>query len=425
MSASSPVLCIVGLGYVGLPLAHAFAKHGYKTIGYDISSRRIEELKNGHDRTLELSEHQLKEVMIHFSDDPAVMKEADVIILAIPTPIDDRNNPDLTLVEKASETVGKNIKKGAIVVYESTVYPGVTEEICAPIIERESGLKWKQDFHLGYSPERINPGDKQHTVETIIKIVSGDDEETLETLSDLYGSIVKAGIHRAPSIKVAEMAKAIENAQRDLNIAYVNEIAMLCTHLGIKSADVLSAAGTKWNFLPFKPGLVGGHCIGVDPYYLVEKAKQLGMTTHVISAGRLINDGMGKFVATQVVERLKTSPSQARALVLGLTFKEDVPDTRNSKVHDVVKALEEKGMNVEVHDPFLSDEEIAKMKHAPGSLENGPYDAVLLLVAHEAYKRLSAADLVNALKERGVLFDLKSIVDQSVIEGAGRTYLSL
>lgn len=425
MSAPSPVLCIVGLGYVGLPLAHAFAKKGYKTIGYDISSRRIEELKNGHDRTLELSEHQLKEAMIHFSDDPAVMKEADVIILAIPTPIDEQNNPDLTLVEKASEAVGRHIKRGAIVVYESTVYPGVTEEICAPIIERESGLKWKEDFHLGYSPERINPGDKQHTVETIVKIVSGDDEETLETLSDLYGSIVKAGIHRASSIKVAEMAKAIENAQRDLNIAYVNEIAMLCTHLGIKSSDVLSAAGTKWNFLPFKPGLVGGHCIGVDPYYLVEKAKQLGMTTHVISAGRMINDGMGKFVAKQVIDHMEVKPNQARALVLGLTFKEDVPDTRNSKVHDVIKALEEEGVSVEVHDPFLNETEIAAMKHVSGSLQNGPYDAVLLLVSHEAYRTIPTEELMKALKQNGVLFDLKSIVDADAVSRSGHIYLSL
>ena len=421
----SQSICIVGLGYVGLPLAHAFAKKGYTVYGFDINSKRIQELSEGHDRTLELSELQLKEATIHFSDDPAIMKQADVIILAIPTPVDDDNNPDLTLVEKASEMVGKNIKKGAIVVYESTVYPGVTEDICAPIIERESGLVWKQDFHLGYSPERINPGDKKHTVETIVKIVSGDDDATLDTLADLYGSIVKAGIHRAPSIKVAEMAKAIENAQRDLNIAYVNEIAMLCNTIGMKSSDVFAAAGTKWNFLPFRPGLVGGHCIGVDPYYLVEKAKQLGMTTHVISAGRMINDGISAFIAKQVLGKMTTPPSKARVLVLGLTFKEDVPDTRNSKVHDVIRALESEGVTVETHDPFLSAAEIGAMKHSAGSLENGPYDAVLLLVSHEVYLALPLQTLIDATKEGGIIYDLKSCLDSDAIEHAGRIYLSL
>ena len=284
---------------------------------------------------------------------------------------------------------------------------------------------WKQDFHLGYSPERINPGDKKHTVETIVKIVSGDDDATLETLADLYGSIVKAGIHRAPSIKVAEMAKAIENAQRDLNIAYVNEIAMLCNTIGMKSSDVFAAAGTKWNFLPFRPGLVGGHCIGVDPYYLVEKAKQLGMTTHVISAGRMINDGISAFIAKQVLAKMTTPPSKARVLVLGLTFKEDVPDTRNSKVHDVIRALESEGVTVETHDPFLSAAEIGAMKHVAGSLENGPYDAVLLLVSHEVYLALPLQTLIDATKEGGVIYDLKSCLDSAAIEHAGRIYLSL
>ncbi len=425
MSTQKPILCIVGLGYVGLPLAHAFAKKGYETHGYDISSSRITELQSGHDRTLELTEAQLKEAVIHFTDDAATMKKADIVILALPTPVDNNNNPDLTIVEKASETVGKNLKKGAIVVYESTVYPGVTEEICGPILEKASGLTWKKDFHLGYSPERINPGDKVHTVEKILKIVAGDDAETLETLSTLYGSIVTAGIHRAPSIKVAEMAKAIENAQRDLNIAYVNEIAMLCERIGIRSTDVLSAAGTKWNFLPFKPGLVGGHCIGVDPYYLVEKAKQLGMQTHVISAGRQINDGMSRFVAEQIIQKIAVAPSKARVLVLGLTFKEDVPDTRNSKVHDVIRALEEKGIAVEAHDPFLSTEDIAQMGHTAGDLKNGPYDAVLLLVAHKIYRSLPLEGILDATKESGVIYDLKSCLDAEAIHTAGRTYLSL
>ncbi len=425
MSESPIKICVVGLGYVGLPLAHAFAKKGYQVFGFDISSHRISELSEGHDRTLELSEHQLKEVMIEFSDNPAIIEKANVIIMALPTPVDDNNDPDMTILLAATKTVGKHLQKGSIVVYESTVYPGVTEDLCVPILEKESGLTWKDGFHVGYSPERINPGDKTHTVETIIKIVSGDDAETLDTLADLYGSIVRAGIHRAPNIKVAEMAKAIENAQRDLNIAYMNEIAMMSVKLGLKSNDVFEAAGTKWNFLPFRPGLVGGHCIGVDPYYLVEKAKQMGMHTHVISAGRLINDGMSKFVADQVLQSMTVPPSKARVLVLGLTFKEDVPDTRNSKVHDVIKSLEAEGVTVEAHDPFLTDAEIAQMKHTVGSLEKGPYDAVLLLVSHAAYKTLPLQTIIDATKNGGIIYDLKSCLDVKAITDAGRLYLSL
>ena len=267
-------VAVVGLGYVGLPLAHALAKKGWKTIGFDINEKRIEELSSGHDHTNELTNEQLAEIEMQFSADPSVLKEADVVIVAVPTPIDNKNNPDLKILESASKTVGENLKEGAIVVFESTVYPGTTEEICGPIIEKESGLKQYEQFKLGYSPERINPGDKEHTIDKILKIVAGQDEETLKELSALYGSIVTAGIHEAPNIKVAEMAKAIENAQRDLNIAFVNEIAMLCHKISINTTDVLEAAGTKWNFLNFKPGIVGGHCIGVDPYYLVEKARQ-------------------------------------------------------------------------------------------------------------------------------------------------------
>lgn len=425
MSDTSKTLCIVGLGYVGLPLAHAFAKKGYETYGFDISASRIAELKNHHDRTLELSGAQLQEAPIHFSDDPAIIAKAQIIILALPTPIDDENNPDMTILLDATKTVGKHLQKGSIVVYESTVYPGVTEELCGPILEQESGLVWKEGFHLGYSPERINPGDKTHTVETIIKIVSGDDDATLKTLAELYGSIVKAGIHCAPSIKVAEMAKAIENAQRDLNIAYMNEIAMLCGKIGIPSNAVFEAAGTKWNFLPFRPGLVGGHCIGVDPYYLVEKAKQLGMTTHVISAGRQINDAMSTFVADQVLQKLTVPPSKARMLVLGLTFKEDVPDTRNSKVHDVIRTLEQEGIHVDVDDPYLSKDDIAAMKHTHGTIENGPYDAVLLLVSHKEYRSIPLEMLIGATKERGIIYDLKSCLNRGAIEQAGRVYLSL
>ncbi len=418
-------LCIIGLGYVGLPLAHAFAKHGYTVYGFDISERRITELKEGYDRTNELSKEQLASAPITFSSDSSVIGEVQIIIVALPTPVDDDNKPDLAILEAGTKTVGQNLKAGSIVVYESTVYPGVTEEICGPILEKESGLVCGKDFTLGYSPERINPGDKQHTVETIIKIVAGQDERTTNTLVDLYGSIVKAGIHRAPSIKVAEMAKAIENAQRDINIAYINEIAMLCTKLGIRSKDVLEAAGTKWNFLRFQPGLVGGHCIGVDPFYLVEKAKDLGMTTHIISAGRTINDGMAAFVADQVSSALTVPPDGARMLVLGLTFKEDVPDTRNSKVHDVIAALRARGADVEAHDPFLTDAALEAMQLQGGALDKGPYDAILMLVPHKQYKETPLSAFIDALKPEGVLYDLKSIVDAESVEAAGRTYLSL
>ena len=312
------------------------------------------------------------------------------------------------------------MKKGAIVVYESTVYPGVTEEICGPILEEASGMKSGVDFFLGYSPERINPGDKQHTVTTILKIVSGQDANTTDALCELYGSIVKAGIHREPSIKVAEMAKAIENAQRDLNIAYVNEVALLCNKLGIRTKDVLEAAGTKWNFLKFQPGLVGGHCIGVDPYYLVERAKQLGMTTHVITAGRSTNEGMGPFVAEQVIANLTITAKDARVLVLGLTFKENVPDTRNSKSHDVIAALENAGVTVEVHDAYVDDAQVAKYGYTKGDIAEGGYDAILFLVNHDAYKDV---DFAASLKDGGVFYDLKSVRDPKAF--AGRTYKSL
>ena len=425
MEQKRPSLCIVGLGYVGLPLAHAFAKHGYETYGYDVSERRIADLQKGLDVTLELSEAELKQSRVQFSASPEVIAKADIVIMALPTPVDASNKPDMAILEAATKTVGQHLRPGMIVVYESTVYPGVTEEICGGILEKESGLVCGKEFTLGYSPERINPGDKTHTVETIIKIVAGQDAATLDTLATLYGSIVKAGIHRAPSIKVAEMAKAIENAQRDLNIAYVNEIAMLCARIGIKTNDVLEAAGTKWNFLPFRPGLVGGHCIGVDPYYLVEKAMQLGLPTHVISAGRTINDGMSAFVAERVLEHLPVPAKDARILVLGLTFKEDVPDTRNSKVRDVIRHLKDRGCTVEAHDPFLTEEEITRMQETSGSLSKGPYDALLLLVAHAEYRSLSLGQILEGVREGGVIFDLKSILNDEAVRAAGRICLSL
>ncbi|MDA1292940.1 MAG: nucleotide sugar dehydrogenase, partial [bacterium] len=322
----SPKIAIVGLGYVGLPLAHAFAKKGYTVYGYDKNSERIATLQTGEDWTGELSKKDLESVTIELSDNPEIIAHADIIIVALPTPVDENKKPDLSIVKGASEDIGKHMKDGAIVVYESTVAPGTTEEICGPIVQKASGGK---SFKLGYSPERINPGDKEHTVSKIIKVVAGQDEATTDVLCDLYNSIITAGIHRAPNIKTAEMSKAIENAQRDLNIAYINEVAMLCHKIGINTEEVLEAAGTKWNFLQFKPGLVGGHCIGVDPYYLVEKAEQLGMTTQVISAGRAVNDGMAQLVVDEVVEALGKSMNEKKVLVMGMTFKEDVPDTRN------------------------------------------------------------------------------------------------
>lgn len=420
-----PTLCIIGLGYVGLPLAYAFAKHGYTVHGFDVSESRISELKQGRDRTNELTEEELQSVTIDYGTDPAIIGESDIAIFAIPTPVDEANKPDLALVESATRMAGKYLKKGMILVYESTVYPGVTEDICGPILERESGLRCGTDFTLGYSPERINPGDKLHTVESIVKVVAGQDAATLAALTELYGSIVSAGIHQAPSIKVAEMAKAIENAQRDINIAYMNEVAMLCGKIGIRTNDVLAAAATKWNFLPFQPGLVGGHCIGVDPYYLVEKAAQLGMETRIIAAGRSVNDGMSGFIASHVRAELGGDLGGKCILVLGLTFKENVPDTRNSKVRDVMRELSAGGAVVHAHDPFYSADDIQNMGLAAGSLEHGPYDAVLLLVPHKQYVSLPENVFWKALKSHGLFYDLKSVVSRTSCEEAGHTYRSL
>ncbi len=419
----TPSLCIVGLGYVGLPLAAAFAREGFETYGYDISQKRIEELQSGHDRTKELTDEQLKSVTITYSADPTIIAKADIVIVAVPTPVDDNNLPDLSLVESASETVGKNLKKGAIVVYESTVYPGVTEELCGPILEKASGLTCGVDFTLGYSPERINPGDKEHTVDKIVKVVAGQDEKTLDTLCEVYGAVVKAGVHRAANIKVAEMAKAIENAQRDINIAFVNEIALLCEKVGIRSKDVLAAAGTKWNFLKFQPGLVGGHCIGVDPYYLVEKAKQLGMDTQVITAGRGINDRMSKHVADMVAKAVGPAAGK-KILVMGITFKENIPDTRNSKAVDVVTHLQNVGYIVEVDDAEVEKSDLERMKLTPANRED-QYDALLLLVPHDAYKKEGLEKLIDCVKEGGVMFDLKSVMDEEKVKASSRTYLSL
>ncbi len=428
MPSRDPVICVIGLGYVGLPLAAAFGRSGWKTYGFDINAKRIEALKNNEDWTDELTADDLKKTSVEYSNDPAVIREANTIIIAVPTPIDSLNNPDLTPVIKACETVGKHMSKGAVIVSESTVYPGVTEDICVPILERASGFVCGKDFTIGYSPERINPGDKEHTVDKIIKVVAGQDKETTEWLATVYGRIITAGIHKAPNIKVAELAKALENTQRDINIALMNEIARFCDRLGIRTKDVLEAAGTKWNFLKFTPGLVGGHCIGVDPYYLVHKAKELGMHTEVISAGRKMNDTMPSFIHHQIMRAMtqkNISAIGAKVLILGLTFKENVPDTRNSKVHELMSQLESAGCMVRGHDPLLTPDAIENMNMKPGSLDDGPFDVIIAAVSHRQYSKLKASDMTKALKKNGIFYDLKSMWTPQEFEKDCYCYLSL
>ncbi len=385
-------IAVVGLGYVGLPLAVALSKY-FNVVGYDLKLDRIKELNAGEDRTLEVSRRALESTSVYFTSDPEALSECGLIIVAVPTPIDEYRIPDLRPLQGASRTVGRHIRKGACVVYESTVYPGATEEVCVPIIEQESGFCFGQDFTAGYSPERINPGDKVHTLENITKIVSGSDAPTLDLLSKVYGKVVKAGVHSASSIKVAEAAKVIENTQRDLNIALMNELAMIFHQVGIDTAEVLAAAGTKWNFLPFRPGLVGGHCIGVDPYYLTFKAEALGYHPEIILAGRRINDNMGKYIAERTVKLMIGAGKQvrgAKVAILGITFKEDVPDLRNTRVVDIIAELKDYDVEVIVHDPMADPEEakaflevsLAKMEDLAG------VDAVLLAVAHDLYKTL-------------------------------------
>lgn len=425
-------IAVVGLGYVGLPLAAAFGRKA-EVIGFDISRKKIEELKNGVDSTDELSSQDLAETQIDYTLDPARLKEASFFIVTVPTPIDEHNRPDLTPVEKASRTVGKNLSPGSIIVYESTVYPGVTEDLCVPILEEESGLVCGKDFKVGYSPERINPGDKVHTVDKIVKVVSGQDAETLDTVASVYEMVVTAGVHRASSIKVAEAAKVIENTQRDLNIALMNELALIFNRLDIPTMDVLAAAGTKWNFLKFTPGLVGGHCIGVDPYYLTYKAESVGYHPQVILAGRRINDNMGKYVAEMTVKKLIQADKAvkgAKALILGLTFKEDVPDIRNSKVVDIVAELREYGIEVAIHDPLADADET---RHEYG-LELAPlddkvhYDAVVWAVSHRSFNSLTPQrlkELTSLGNGHGVVIDVKSVLQRDQIEAAGLIYWCL
>jgi UDP-N-acetyl-D-galactosamine dehydrogenase len=409
-----PTVAIIGLGYVGLPLAVEFGRH-FPTIGYDLSKPKIAAFRDAIDPTGEVSGEQFAMAsQLRFADDPKEVAHADFIIVAVPTPVDDAHRPDFSPLISSSITVGTHMKRGAIVVYESTVYPGATEEICIPVLEKHSGMKWGQDFAVGYSPERINPGDKLHTLTTIVKVVAGDSPETLEKVAQVYATVVTAGVHRAASIKVAEAAKVIENTQRDLNIALMNELSMIFGRLGIDTLDVLKAAGTKWNFLPFRPGLVGGHCIGVDPYYLTHKAEQLGYIPQVILAGRRINDAMGPYVARQTIkEMIKRGHAiqGADIVVLGLTFKENVPDLRNSKVIDVIRELQSFGLNVLVHDPVANS---ADAVHEYG-LPLTPWDnlprcaGVILAVNHEEYVAGGFKRLASLLQPDGVFVDVKSV----------------
>jgi UDP-N-acetyl-D-glucosamine/UDP-N-acetyl-D-galactosamine dehydrogenase len=419
-------ISMIGLGYVGLPLAVEFAKH-YPVIGFDINGERIASINQGHDSTLEVEDGNLQSVLtkdistgngLYLTSKLEEIRDCNVYIVTVPTPVDKNNRPDLTPLVKASESIGKVIKKGDIVIYESTVYPGCTEEDCVPVIEKASGMKLNVDFFAGYSPERINPGDKEHTVTTIHKITSGSTPEIAEEVDQLYKKVIKAGTHKAPSIKVAETAKVIENSQRDINIAFVKELARICAHMNIDTRAVLDAAGTKWNFLKFSPGLVGGHCIGVDPYYMAQKAQEVGYHPEIILAGRRMNDGMGAWIAAQVVKlmiRKDVTIKNSRVLVLGITFKENCPDIRNTKVVDVVKELEQFGCMVDIYDPWANASEV---KHEYGidivsSYEMSDYNSIVLAVAHNEFKALD----FSTRSENTVLYDIKSILPKEVVDG--------
>jgi len=418
------VVAVVGLGYVGLPLAVEFGRK-HRTIGFDLSEAKVQAYRRHVDPTGEVAGEDLRAAsLLEPTTDPASLKEADFIVVAVPTPVDDAHNPDFSPLVGSSISVGRNLKPGAVVVYESTVYPGATEEVCIPILERESGLKWKKDFFVGYSPERINPGDREHTLTRITKVVSGDTPETLERVAQMYGSIIGAGVHKASSIKVAEAAKVIENTQRDLNIALMNELSLIFHRIGIDTLEVLQAAGTKWNFLPFRPGLVGGHCIGVDPYYLTFKAEKLGYHPQVILAGRRINDGMGKFIAEQTVKQMIQAGFPVKGShvnVLGLTFKENCPDLRNSKVIDVIRELESYGVTVHVHDPVALPEEarheygveLTAWEHLPKA------NAIVAAVAHTEFRQRSVEDFVAKLSTGGLYVDVKCQADAAALRSRG------
>lgn len=417
-------IAVIGLGYVGLPLVVEFGKH-LRTIGFDISQAKVDSCLNGVDPSRELPDADMAAAKYaEYTTDPTVLGEAEVIIVAVPTPVDQAHRPDFGPLIGASASAGRNMKKGAIVIYESTVYPGATEEVCVPVLERESGMKWKQDFFIGYSPERINPGDREHTLTSIIKVVSGDTSATLEKVATLYERIVKPGVFRASSIKAAEACKVIENTQRDLNIALMNELAIIFDKIGIDTSEVLEAAGTKWNFLRFKPGLVGGHCIGVDPYYLTHKAEMLGYQPQVILAGRRINDSMGKFIAEQTIKQMIASGSYikgARVNLLGLTFKENCADLRNSKVVDIINELKSYGVEVFVHDPQADIDEAAHEYGvrlvAWGDLPRA--DAIVAAVAHSGFLNLGVEDFSKKLVKGGVFIDVKAAFDAAPLRAAG------
>ena len=425
--SETTVVAIVGLGYVGLPLAVEFGKK-FRTVGYDLSDAKIASYKKCCDPTGEVSSENLRAAaQLEFTTDPSLIATADFVIIAVPTPVDDAHIPDFSPLVSSSTTVGKHMKRGAVVVYESTVYPGATEEVCIPLLEKHSGMKWKQDFHVGYSPERVNPGDKERTITKIVKVVSGDDATTLKAVGDLYESVITAGVHRASSIKVAEAAKVIENTQRDLNIALMNELALIFDRIGIDTLEVLQAAGTKWNFLPFRPGLVGGHCIGGEPYYLTHKAEMLGYHPQVILAGRRINDGMAAWVAQQTVKGMINNGSavkDAKVIVLGLTFKEDCPDLRNSKVADLVQELQSFGCDVSVHDPVAENHEAEHeygISLTPWDKLPAQADAIVAAVSHRQYKEMPLADMLAKLKKGGVFADVKSVYDPVAIRASGAT----
>jgi UDP-N-acetyl-D-galactosamine dehydrogenase len=417
-------IAVIGLGYVGLPLAVEFGKR-YKTFGFDLSVEKVAAYRDYVDPTGEVSTDELRAATgLSCHADPEVIGMADFVVVAVPTPVDQAHQPDLTPLVKASESVGRHLRRGATVVFESTVYPGATEEVCVPIIERESGLQWRQDFFVGYSPERINPGDKERTVTKIVKVVSGDSPETLDRVAQVYGSIIAAGVHRASSIKVAEAAKVIENTQRDLNIALMNELSLIFHRIGIDTLEVLEAAGTKWNFLPFRPGLVGGHCIGVDPYYLTYKAEMLGHHPEVILAGRRINDSMGKYVAEQTVKQMIKAGHPIKGddvIVLGLTFKENCPDLRNSKVIDVVRELESFGCRVHVHDPVAAASEAEREYGLTlRAWETLPQAAALVAaVSHRHYLEMPQARLLEKLQPGGLFVDVKSSYDAQALAREG------
>ena len=412
---------IVGLGYVGLPLAVEFGKK-YPTVGFDIHEGRVAELKGGKDSTLECSSEELAEAThLTYTSDVDDIADCNFYVVTVPTPIGDSNRPLLTPLRAASNTLGKVLKPGDIVVYESTVYPGATEEFCVPLLEAESGMTMNEDFFIGYSPERINPGDKQHRLPSILKVTSGSTPEAADFVDDVYSSIITAGTHKASSIKVAEAAKVIENTQRDVNIALINELAMIFQRVGIDTEEVLVAAGTKWNFLPFRPGLVGGHCIGVDPYYLTYKAQQLGYHPQMILAGRRINDNMSLYVASQVVKKMLTKeiqPSGARVLVLGLTFKENCPDLRNTKVVDIVSELASYGMRIDVHDPWVDAAE-ARNEYGLDLIDTpdqGAYDAVIIAVAHDEFRALGVDGIHAFCKDPSVLYDIKYVLPAEAVD---------